>query len=116
MTASIRSRIANLSRELALFSIASFAVGMAGSLVDSTFNNFLNDSFTLSGFQRSFLELPREIPGFIVVFLSALLWFLGSRKLGAVSLLLGSVGIFLVGFASKTYTAMVMCLFIYSLG
>ena len=112
----LRTRITHLSRELALFSIASFAVGMAGSLVDSTLNNFLNDSFSLTPFQRSFLEMPREIPGFIVVFVSALLWFLGSRKLGALSLLLGSVGIFLVGFASKTYTVMVMFLFLFSMG
>lgn len=116
MLQSLRTRISNVSRELVLFAIASFAVGMAGSLVDSTFNNFLNDSFTLSPFQRSFLEFPREIPGFIVVFVSALLWFLGSRKLGALSLLLGSVGIFLIGFASKTYTVMVLFLFIFSLG
>ena len=116
MLQSLRTRISNISRELALFAIASFAVGMAGSLVDSTLNNFLNDSFTLSPFQRSFLEFPREIPGFIVVFASALLWFLGSRKLGALSLLLGSVGIFLIGFASKTYTIMVLFLFIFSMG
>jgi predicted MFS family arabinose efflux permease len=116
MFQTLRIRITNLSRELALFAIASFAVGMAGSLVDSTLNNFLNDSFRLTPFQRSFLELPREVPGFIVVFVSALLWFLGSRKLGALSLFLGSIGIFLIGFASKTYTVMVMFLFIFSLG
>ncbi|MBA4375418.1 MAG: MFS transporter [Anaerolinea sp.] len=116
MTNPLRSRLSIISRELALFAVASFAVGMAGSLVDSTFNNFLNDSFSLSGFQRAFLEFPRELPGFIVVFVSALLWFLGSRKLGAVSLLLGGIGIFLVGFASKTYTVMVVFLFIFSLG
>ncbi len=116
MTTSLRSRISNISRELILFSIASFAVGMAGSLVDSTLNNFLNDSFSLTPFQRSFLEMPREIPGLIVVFVSALFWFLGSRKLGAFALLLGSVGIFLIGFASKTYTVMVMFLFLFSMG
>ncbi|MDO9122611.1 MAG: hypothetical protein Q7U31_12540, partial [Anaerolineaceae bacterium] len=57
---SLRTRISRITRELALFAIASFAVGMAGSLVESTLNNFLNDSFTLTPFQRSFLELPRE--------------------------------------------------------
>jgi len=116
MLQSIRTKYSNLSRELTLFIIATFAVGMGASLIDSTLNNFLNDSFSLTGFQRSFLELPREIPGFIVVFVSALLWFMGSRKLGAFALLLGSIGIFLVGFASKTYTVMVMFLFVCSMG
>jgi len=116
MTTTLRARISQISRELILFTIATFAVGMATSLVDSTLNNFLNDTFSLTPFQRSFLELPRELPGLIVVFVSASLWFLGSRKLGALSLLLGGAGIFLIGFASKTYSIMVMFLFIFSLG
>ena len=116
MNSTLKVRIKNISKDLLLFSIASFAVGLAGSLVDSTFNNFLNDSYTITAAQRSFLEFPREIPGFIVVFVSALLWFLGSRKLGALSLLLGSVGIFLVGAFSQTYTVMVLFLFLFSVG
>ena len=64
-------RIKQSSRELLLFVAASLALGMAFSMVDSTFNNFLNDKFALTGFQRSFLEFPRELPGFLVVFVSA---------------------------------------------
>jgi MFS family permease len=89
---------------------------MAASLVDSTLNNFLNDTFSLSGFQRSFLEFPRELPGVITLFISAALWFLGSRRLGATAMLLAAVGIFLIGFTASSYTTMVVFLFIYSLG
>ncbi len=106
----------NISRELALFITASFAVGMGASLVDSTLNNFLNDTFALDGFQRSFLEFPREFPGVIVVFLSAALWFLGSRRLGAVAMLLAALGTFLIGFSSSSFGLMVIFLFIYSSG
>ena len=80
---SLPTRIRNLPRELALFIIASFAVGMAASLVDSSLNNFLNDTFSLNGFQRSFLEFPREFPGVITLFLSAALWFLGRDRRAA---------------------------------
>ena len=59
-----------------MFAVASLTMGMAYSMIDATFNNFLNDRFALTGFQRSFLEFPRELPGFLVVFVSALLWFL----------------------------------------
>ncbi|HOS53538.1 MAG TPA: MFS transporter [Anaerolineaceae bacterium] len=112
----LHSRITSLSRELALFITASFAVGMAASLVDSTLNNFLNDTFSLNGFQRSFLEFPREFPGVIVLFVSAALWFLGSRRLGAFAMLLAALGIFLIGFSSSSYGLMVIFLFIYSNG
>ena len=110
------TRLANSSRELKLFAIVSLTMGFAYSLFDAVFNNFLNDRFTLSGFQRSFLEFPRELPGFLVVFISALLWFLCSRRLGAVSLLFGAAGAFLISLFSSSYTIMVIWLFIFSSG
>ena len=112
----IANRVSTLSRELKLFVAASFAMGTAYSIFDSTFNNFLDARFTLSGFQRSFLEVPREIPGFLVIFVSAMLWFLCSRRLGMVALFLGCVGTLLIGFASSTYLIMIFWLFVYSLG
>jgi predicted MFS family arabinose efflux permease len=117
MTAlTLNARVARVSRELKLFAIASLAMGVAYSLIDSILNNYLNERFTLSGFERSFLEFPRELPGFLVVFISALLWFLSSQRLGAVSMILGLAGTVLVGFFSPTYAILVACLFIYSLG
>jgi predicted MFS family arabinose efflux permease len=91
-------------------------MGMAYSLFDSIFNNFLNERFSLTGFQRSFLEFPRELPGFLVVFVSAGLWFLCSRRLGAVSMLSSMVGALLIGFISPSYAVMVFWLFFYSMG
>jgi predicted MFS family arabinose efflux permease len=110
------TRIKQSSRELILFASAAMILGMALSMMNATFNNFLNERFALSGFERSFLEFPRELPGFLVVFVSAALWFLGSRRLGVFSILLASVGAFLIGFASPAYWVMVVWLFIYSMG
>ena len=110
------SRIKHSSRELILFATAALALGMAFSIVDATFNNFLNDKFALSGFQRSFLEFPRELPGFLVVFVSAALWFFCSRRLGMLAMILGAVGAVLIGFASSSYGVMIIWLFIYSMG
>jgi predicted MFS family arabinose efflux permease len=106
----------HISRDLALFAVATFVIGMAYSLYDSVFNNFLNEQFTLTGFQRSFLEFPRELPGFLVVFVSAGLWFLCSRRLGAFSMVLGVVGALLIAFFSSSYGVMVIWLFTYSMG
>jgi predicted MFS family arabinose efflux permease len=116
MINSLTTRFSNMSRELKLFALASFSMGMAYSLFDAIFNNFLNTNFSLTGFQRSFLEFPRELPGFLVVFVSAGLWFLCSRRLGAISMLLSMVGAVLIGFVSSSYVVMVIWLFVYSLG
>ncbi len=116
MLTSLTARFRHASPELKLFAGASLVFGMAYSIFDSVFNNYLNASFSLTGFQRSFLEFPRELPGFLAVFATALVWFLSSRRLGALSLVLGVVGSLLIGFASTSYPVMVLWLFIYSLG
>jgi predicted MFS family arabinose efflux permease len=105
-----------MPRELRFFVLASFVMGIGYSMVDSVFNNFINERFALSGFDRSFLEFPREFPGFLVLFVSALLWFLCSRRLGALSMLMGMVSALLMGFLSPTYRIMIAWLFIYSMG
>ncbi len=110
------SRLKQAPRELALFATAALILGMGISMMSATFNNFLNDTFALSGFERSFLEFPRELPGFLVVFVSAALWFLGARRLGVVSMLFAALGAFLIGFASSDYWVMILWLFFYSLG
>lgn len=112
----IPARVNQMSRELKLFVAASLIMGIAYSIYDSTFNNFINERFLLSGLQRSLLELPRELPGFLVVFVSAGLWFLCSRRLGALALALSLVGALLIGFISSTYAVMAVCLFVYSMG
>lgn len=109
-------RLGLAPRELKLFAFASLALGVAYSIFDSTFNNFLDERYALSAFQRSFLEFPRELPGFLVVFVSALLWFLCSRRLGVLSLLLSFFGTLLIGFFAPTYAIMLLFLFVYSLG
>ncbi len=110
------ARLRTTPRELKLFAAASLMMGMAYSIYDSTFNNFFDFRFDLTGFQRSFLEFPRELPGFLVVFVSAALWFLCSRRLSAASLLMSAAGAVLIGFASSSYGIMVLFLFVYSMG
>lgn len=112
----ILQRARTVSPQLALFAAASLAYGFGSSIFDSTFNNFLNEKFSLSGFQRSFLEFPRELPGLLTVFLTAGLWFLCSRRLGALANLLSAVGAVLIGFLSRSYAVMTVWLFIYSMG
>lgn len=109
-------RVSRHSRELKLFAAASLMMGMSYSMIDATLNNYLNDRFALNGFQRSFLEFPRELPGLLVVFVSALLWFLCSRRVGVLSMLLGAVGAVLIGFFAPNYALLVVFLFIYSMG
>jgi predicted MFS family arabinose efflux permease len=112
----ILKQLKKLPRELKLFMSATVIMGMAFSVYDSTFNNFLNSKFAMTGFQRSFLEIPRELPGVLVVFVTAMVWFLCSRRLAGYAMLLGAVGTILIGFAAPEYAMMTFWLFIFSMG
>lgn len=95
---------------------ATVVFGFSQSIVDATFNNYLNETFFISDFQRGFLELPRELPGFLVVFVSALLFFLCSRRLAAFANLLCAFGILFIGIYSPNFSIMLIWLFIFSIG
>ena len=110
------ARVNRIPRELKLFAVATLVLGASYSMYDSIFNNFLDQRFSINPFQRSFLEFPRELPGFLVVFVSAALWFLCSRRLAVVTMLLGGAGALLVGFGSTSYYVLLPWLFFYSLG
>ena len=107
---------AGINREFILFLAAVALFGFGQSTVDSTFNNFLSETFAITNFQRGILELPREMPGFLVVFFSALLSFMCTRRLAAFAFLLAGAGIFLVGFYTPAYAVMLVWLFIFSAG
>ncbi len=105
-----------LPRDFRLFLAATFVFGFSQSIVDSTFNNFLNETFFISDWQRGFLELPRELPGFLVIFFAALFFFLCSRRLAVLANLLCAFGILMIGFASPGFSVMLVWLFIFSIG
>ena len=113
---SIKTYLDQIPRELKLFIVASLVMGVAFAMFDSAFNNFLNERYALDGFERSFLEFPRELPGIAVIFVSALFGSMSSRRLGVISLLLACTSSILIGFAAPTYLIMIFWLFAYSLG
>ena len=112
----IKRRFPAVHRDLALFISTIAAVGFADSIFNSVFNNFLNDSFNLNSFNRTFLEFPRESGGFLVIFVSAALFFLRSRRLAVAATLAGAVGLVLMALFSVSFHWMFAWLFIFSLG
>jgi predicted MFS family arabinose efflux permease len=86
------------------------------SLIDSTFNNFLNETFKLTNFERGILEVPRELPGLLAIFISAMFFFLCNRRLASLGIFFASAGVLLVGLFSYNYSMMLFWLFILSVG
>jgi predicted MFS family arabinose efflux permease len=116
MLNAMKSRLRSAHRDILLFLSSIAMVGFAESTVNSVFNNFLNDTFRLSSLQRTFMELPRELPGFLIIFVSAALYFVRSRRLAVFATLCGTVGLTLMAFFSVSFHWMFVWLFILSLG
>ncbi|MBN2401567.1 MAG: MFS transporter [Spirochaetes bacterium] len=110
------NKINSLPKDFLRFISAVAIFGFAMAVVNAVFNNFLSETFTLGDFRRGMLELPRELPGFLVIFVSALLFYMCNRRLAVLSHILAAAGIYLVGHFSTTYALMLIWLFVFSMG
>lgn len=103
-------------RDFVLFLLASAVLGITQSVDTSFFNNFLSDNYHLTITQRTFLEIPREFPGFAVVFVTGLLFAFGDVRTAAVANLLGGLGALGLAYWSPEYLPMIGWLTVYSMG
>lgn len=116
MVKKIINRFLNSPKDFILFLFALSILGFSQSIFDSTFNNYLNETFSIKSIDRAILELPRELPGFLVIFVSTILFFIGSRRVAALANLLSSIGLILICFFSFSFNIMLIWLFIFSTG
>jgi predicted MFS family arabinose efflux permease len=115
-TEKFHGRFLAIHRDIALFISTIAAVAFAESIFNSVFNNFLNDTFSLDSFNRTFLEFPREFGGFLVIFVSATLFFVRSRRLAVISMVCGAIGLIMMALFSVTFHWMFVWLFFFSAG
>ncbi len=98
------------------FLLGVFFLGINAGVLGAAFNNYLNDTFRLTSQQRGFLEFPRELPGFLVVFMTGLLAALPVRRWAVITGLLTAVGVAGLGFLSPGYYTMILWMLLWSAG
>lgn len=102
--------------QLMLFIAAGALIGVSQSIDTSIANNFFNDVFHITVTQRTILEIPRELPGLMVVFVSSALMFLGDVRTAFAATLLASLGMICLGSLSSSFGVMMIWLVVYSMG
>lgn len=110
----MKNRLKN--RDLILFMLASACIGISQSIDASVFNNFLSDTFHLTVSQRTILEFPRELPGFLVVFVSGALLFLGDVRIASLANMLAAFGLLGLGYFASDFYVMMAWMTVYSMG
>lgn len=106
----------NLGAPLLLFAGASLLIGLYSGLYDPSFNNYLAQTHNVSPLARGALEFPRELPGFLVVFIFTALIFLADTKIAALASLLIGAALWGQGFLSPDLNYIVVWMIIWSTG
>ena len=110
------NRTGRPERDYRLFLAASVLLGLGACVNSSVFNNYLKDVFNLGMGQRTFLEFPRELPGFLVSLFVAGLALLGELRIAMVANLAAAAGMLALGWIPSSFTLMVTATFVYSSG
>ncbi|HEV2128724.1 MAG TPA: MFS transporter [Thermomicrobiales bacterium] len=91
-------------RGFVLIAIAALSVGFAMAAQQNVVSNFFEDSLGFGGPAFGYITAIREIPGFLLIFLTALFYRLSLPHLTAGALLLLAVGYGFFGFATSFWT------------
>lgn len=91
-------------RGFILLSIMSVAFGMAMSTQQNIVTNYFEEVLGLEGSQFGFITAIREVPGFLLIFLTALFYKMSLPRLTAMMLLAVTAGYILFGLSNSFWT------------
>ncbi len=97
-TAHVGDSSSSRSRNLLFFILGMFMVSMAGGMFETTFNNYVSDTFALNASARGWLEFPREMPGFLTAIMAGMLFFLPETRIATVAA--AAIGVGTLGLAA----------------
>ena len=97
--------------------LATLFFGAASGIFVATLNNYLAEIHQLGAEARGWLEFHRELPGFLIMFVSgAMLTVFRETQMAAAAMLLTALGALGLGFLAPTHAALVLFIVIWSLG
>lgn len=101
---------------LILFAMSTLMMGLYSGLYDPSFNNYLAQVHHVNEVARGGLEFPRELPGFLVVFVFTALLFLADTRIASLSALLVGLALWGQGFLTPNMATVVIWMLIWSTG
>ncbi len=97
--------------------LATLFFGAASGIFIATLNNYLSEIHHLGAEARGWLEFPRELPGFLIMFVAgAMLTVFRETQMAAAAMLLTALGAIGLGYLAPTHAALVVFIIIWSLG
>jgi predicted MFS family arabinose efflux permease len=97
--------------------LATLFFGAAAGVIMSTLNNYLQDVHGFDAGSRGWLELPRELPGFLIfAVMGLLLTRLREGRIAALAMLFTAAGILGLGYLTPHMSLLVVWIVIWSMG
>ncbi|MGD9546290.1 MAG: MFS transporter [Candidatus Krumholzibacteriia bacterium] len=97
--------------------LATLFFGAVAGIFTSTLNNYLADVHDFDAGNRGWLELPRELPGFLIFFVMGLLLVrLRESRIAVLAMVLTAAGALGLGYLSSGMALLVLVIVIWSLG
>jgi predicted MFS family arabinose efflux permease len=97
--------------------LATLFFGAASGIFMATVNNYLADVHDFGAEARGWLEFPRELPGFLLIFVAgALLIRLRESQMAALAMILTALGALGLGYLAQSNPLLVAWIIIWSLG
>ena len=106
-----------LSRDFLFLLLATLLFGGASGIFLSSFNNYISEVHHLDAAARGWIEFPRELPGFLVLFVAAgMLTFFRETRMATAAMGFSLVGALGLGFIADGMFTLVMFVMIWSMG
>ena len=116
MIQKFKDALAGNRREYTLFVIASVFVGIGLAVNDTSFANRLKEDLNFDIFTRMALEFPRELPGFLVVFVVGALLLLGDVRAALFANIFAGLGMLAFGWLNSPFAIIIFSMFLFSSG
>lgn len=110
------SRLRSLDSQLLMFLFGLICYGVSMGLFESSFNNFLSDTYHMDAATRGRLEFPRELPGFLVAAIAGALFYFSEIRVAAIALFLMALGQIGIAFFGTQYQVMIGMMIVWSAG
>lgn len=114
---SFLERLRNVRGDFRRMLLATLFFGAASGVIASSLNNYLSDVHGFGAGERGWLELPRELPGFLIfAVMGLLLTRLREGRIAALAMLFTGAGILGLGYLTPHMSLVVLWIVVWSLG
>ncbi|KPU44440.1 major facilitator superfamily protein [Oxobacter pfennigii] len=112
----MKKQTTNTNRSVFIYLCIIALIALANGLSASVLSNYFKDAYSVTTYQRGFIEIPREFPGILSLFIVTGLSFLSDIRIAMIAQVLSIIGITVLGLLTPPYGVMLFFIFINSMG